>query len=117
MTAALYRETRGQGPDLVLLHGWGMNAAVWHGLPADLALGGQYKAKTVLAVLRHLAVYWAEQPPLRQHARHPGKSRLFALLGFANCVAALGPEASTEALIRQSLNLLSSSLTGGAGHG
>jgi len=25
----LYSETRGSGPDLVLLHGWGMNAAVW----------------------------------------------------------------------------------------
>lgn len=25
----LYREVRGQGEDIVLLHGWGMNAAVW----------------------------------------------------------------------------------------
>ncbi|HSO80247.1 MAG TPA: pimeloyl-ACP methyl ester esterase BioH [Chromatiaceae bacterium] len=40
----LYRETRGQGPDLVLLHGWGMNAAVWHGLPADLTLGHRLTA-------------------------------------------------------------------------
>ena len=40
----LYRETRGQGPDLVLLHGWGMNAAVWRGLPADLALGHRLTA-------------------------------------------------------------------------
>ncbi|WP_295387545.1 pimeloyl-ACP methyl ester esterase BioH [uncultured Thiodictyon sp.] len=27
------------GADLVLLHGWGMNSAVWDGLPADLAPG------------------------------------------------------------------------------
>jgi len=27
------------GEDLVLLHGWGMNAAVWDGLPADLGVG------------------------------------------------------------------------------
>ncbi|GAA3544503.1 pimeloyl-ACP methyl ester esterase BioH [Zobellella aerophila] len=27
---SLYIERRGQGPDLVLLHGWGMNGAVWH---------------------------------------------------------------------------------------
>ena len=27
------------GTDLVLLHGWGMNAAVWDGLPADLGPG------------------------------------------------------------------------------
>ncbi|EOD57110.1 pimeloyl-ACP methyl ester esterase BioH [Aeromonas molluscorum] len=25
-------ERLGQGPDLVLLHGWGMNGAVWHGI-------------------------------------------------------------------------------------
>jgi pimeloyl-[acyl-carrier protein] methyl ester esterase len=30
---------RGAGPDLVLLHGWGMNAAVWEGLPPPLATG------------------------------------------------------------------------------
>jgi len=40
----LYQESRGQGPDLVLLHGWGMNAAVWRGLPADLALGHRLRA-------------------------------------------------------------------------
>ena len=35
----LNAETRGQGPELVLLHGWGMSSAVWEGLPADLTLG------------------------------------------------------------------------------
>ena len=29
---SLYFEQAGAGPDLVLLHGWGMNAAVWEGL-------------------------------------------------------------------------------------
>jgi len=33
----LYRDTRGSGPELVLLHGWGMNAAVWSDLAAALA--------------------------------------------------------------------------------
>lgn len=30
-------ERFGQGPDLVLLHGWGMNGAVWHGIVPSLA--------------------------------------------------------------------------------
>jgi len=30
--SGLYVETRGQGPDLVLLHGWGLNLRVWDGL-------------------------------------------------------------------------------------
>ncbi|HEH9406771.1 MULTISPECIES: pimeloyl-ACP methyl ester esterase BioH [Aeromonas] len=30
-------ERFGQGPDLVLLHGWGMNGAVWHGIAQPLA--------------------------------------------------------------------------------
>lgn len=33
----LYRETTGTGPDLVLLHGWGMNAAVWSPVLATLS--------------------------------------------------------------------------------
>jgi pimeloyl-[acyl-carrier protein] methyl ester esterase len=32
----LYIETRGQGPDLVLLHGWGLNLRVWDGLASLL---------------------------------------------------------------------------------
>jgi len=31
-------QCRGRGSDLVLLHGWGMNAAVWEGLPSVLAM-------------------------------------------------------------------------------
>ncbi|GAL05727.1 biotin synthesis protein bioH [Photobacterium aphoticum] len=34
MTTTLYWQTEGQGDDLVLIHGWGMNGAVWqHLLP------------------------------------------------------------------------------------
>lgn len=35
MTLRIHVE--GQGPDLALLHGWGMNAAVWRALTAELA--------------------------------------------------------------------------------
>ncbi|MBO1519628.1 pimeloyl-ACP methyl ester esterase BioH [Oceanisphaera pacifica] len=33
---SVYVERRGQGPNLVLLHGWGMNSAVWDGLAMRL---------------------------------------------------------------------------------
>jgi pimeloyl-[acyl-carrier protein] methyl ester esterase len=32
MTTALHWQTEGQGSDLVLIHGWGMNGAVWQQL-------------------------------------------------------------------------------------
>src|SRR5215813_3498525 len=32
----LYVEVNGNGPDLVLLHGWGLNLRVWDGLVEDL---------------------------------------------------------------------------------
>ena len=33
----LHIESKGSGPDLVLLHGWGMNASVWDGVASLLA--------------------------------------------------------------------------------
>ena len=37
MTRTIWAETRGQGQDLVLIHGWGMNASVWSGVYDVLA--------------------------------------------------------------------------------
>lgn len=36
---SLHTDRAGQGPDLVLLHGWGMNGAVWEGLPEAISAG------------------------------------------------------------------------------
>ena len=35
---SLFLQTTGKGPDVVLLHGWGMNADVWEDVVADLAI-------------------------------------------------------------------------------
>ena len=37
MNMSLYCERRGQGPELVLLHGWGLHGGIWGELPAQLA--------------------------------------------------------------------------------
>jgi len=36
---SLHVEQSGAGPDLLLIHGWGMNAAVWEGLPKTVSAG------------------------------------------------------------------------------
>jgi pimeloyl-[acyl-carrier protein] methyl ester esterase len=33
----LFRETRGSGPDVALLHGWGLHGGIWHHVADDLA--------------------------------------------------------------------------------
>ena len=45
MTTALYWQTEGEGSDLVLIHGWGMNGAVWQ--PVVDKLSSQYRVHTV----------------------------------------------------------------------
>jgi hypothetical protein len=58
-------------------------------VPSDLNLPGA-EAEAVLEVLRHLALYWAPEPPARQHPRHAVKSRLAIAHGFDGVVEALG---------------------------
>ena len=37
MTGPLYVETTGEGPDLVMLHGWGMHSGVWQTVAEELS--------------------------------------------------------------------------------
>lgn len=81
-------------------------------VPADLNLGGQYPAKVLLPVLRHLALYWAPEPPQRDHPRHPVKTRIAVLQGFDDCftvfagnVARLGKERTAESWIVENVSL------------
>jgi len=45
MSAALHIQTTGKGPDLVMLHGWGMHSGVWQMISA--ALAGNFRVHTV----------------------------------------------------------------------
>lgn len=45
MSAVLHVASSGEGPDLVMLHGWGMNAEVWQ--PVSIALAKQFRIHRV----------------------------------------------------------------------
>lgn len=82
----LYVETRGRGPDLVLLHGWGLNLRVWDGLTRELA-----KSFRVIAVdlPGHGRSPWNSKArtPAEQawqvHATLASRSDRYSLLGWS----------------------------------
>jgi len=53
-------------------------------IPPGIDLGGQYPARILLPVLRHLCGYWNKIPPQRKHQRHHVKHRLSVLNGLNN---------------------------------
>lgn len=59
-------------------------------LPSELKLGADYDADTLLGVMRHLALYWAPEPPERKHARRSVTTQLTIAHGFDGVLEALG---------------------------
>jgi hypothetical protein len=61
-------------------------------LPTGINLGAGVDPEAALGVMRHLALYWAPEPPARKHPRHSVKSqsRLAIAHGFDGVVGALG---------------------------
>lgn len=72
----------------------GMEAG--HDLPKNINLGGQYSARVLLPVIRHLAAYLAPIPPQRQHRRHQVKHRMAVLGGLANALTVFAKDPATE---------------------
>ncbi len=68
----------GRGPDLVLLHGWGMNAAVWQALSAQLA--------------RDFCVYAVEMPGFGNGGAESGGDSIAATVD--SLAAAMPPHAT-----------------------
>ncbi|HZX31902.1 MAG TPA: hypothetical protein VFF03_11165 [Rhodocyclaceae bacterium] len=61
--------------------------AAGHDLPKEINLGGQYSARVLLPVIRHLGSLLAPVPPQRQHRRHPVKHRMAVVGGLAHALA------------------------------
>lgn len=61
-------------------------------VPPEINLGGQYYAKTLIPVVRHLASYLAPVPPQRKHDRHRVKHRMSVLNGLVNAFVAFSGE-------------------------
>jgi hypothetical protein len=53
-------------------------------MPSDFNLGRAYPTEAVLAVLKHLALYWDERPPARASERRATTGRITIVPGFAS---------------------------------
>ncbi len=71
----LHSTTTGSGPDLVLLHGWGMNSGVWKALAETL--GSRYRVTTI---------------ELPGHGHSPFSETLHSLQDWAEACLAAAPE-------------------------
>lgn len=63
-------------------------------VPADVPLGGNYPADTVLRVLAHLGMAWSAKPPVRDHVRRPVQAPLAVIHGFAEAMRTIAYAAS-----------------------
>lgn len=70
----LFAETKGEGADIVLLHGWGLHSGVWNGIADELA-----QRRRVTRI------------DLPGHGRSPMPEGVHDIASFAEVVAAVAP--------------------------
>jgi hypothetical protein len=63
-------------------------------MPSDLNLGQTYPPEAVLAVLKHLALYWGDKPPARLSERRATTGRITVVPGFTALLDELEREES-----------------------
>ncbi len=73
-------------------------------LPSDMSLGGDYDARAVADVWRHLLQYWSPTPPERSSARHPVNARLTIVHGFRSFTELLAEP--SQDTVRMSISAL-----------
>lgn len=74
---SLYVERQGRGPDLVLLHGWGLHGGVWEGVAPALA--------------EHFSLHRVDLPG---HGRSPNLQGDYKLEAVAEAVLAVAPQSA-----------------------
>ena len=68
------------------------------GVPAHVNLGGTFDTDLVLSVLRHLALYWSDNPPARGSERRKIATRMTVVHGFRNTLRCVSPSDDDTAL-------------------
>ena len=64
---------------------------VKEGVPTDVNLGGTYELDAVLSVMRHLALYWKDDPPARSSERRRIATRLTVVHGYQSMLRSIMP--------------------------
>lgn len=67
------------------------NIKTRHGIPSDVNLGGSYDLDLVSSVLSHLAMYWSDKPPARNHERRKIATRLTVVNGLDQILRSVRP--------------------------
>ena len=67
------------------------NIRLTNAVPSDVNLGGSYEIDLVLAVMEHLALYWADKPPARSSERRKTATRLTVVHGMEQILHCIRP--------------------------
>ncbi len=67
-------------------------------VPSEINLGGTYDTDLVLSVLRHLALYWSDNPPARGSERRKIATRLTVVYGFQRMLKNISPADDVDSL-------------------
>lgn len=86
----------GAGDALARLDKMTEQVAARDGVPHDFNLGGTFHKDEIVAVLRHLAQYWSDNPPARGSERRPTAARITVVPGVDQIVAVLEPSATVS---------------------
>jgi hypothetical protein len=71
-------------------------------MPSHIDLGGTFENNVVLSVLRHLALYWSDNPPSRSSERRKIATRLTVVHSFRQVLKNISPPVDDNSLDFQS---------------